>query len=192
MKNLIIVIAIILLSVLLSCNKDSSSGSDNNNKKDTVKNTTKAIEDLLVKNNEISGWPFSGASWTASNSTELTDRIDGGAEIYIGFGFVEASQQVYNGKVNNAQTEITVTIYNQGSLENSAKVYNDPQITLLGGTSWKDAGESAQYARYNGLSQELIFYRGKYFVRLSSSADSDESLNILQQFARNVDSKILN
>ena len=37
--------------------------------KDPGNNTTLTIEDILVKNNEITGWVYSGAGWIANNGS---------------------------------------------------------------------------------------------------------------------------
>lgn len=190
MKYLILYIIMFTL-FLCSCKKENASNTNSNPNNNNTNTTTKMIEDLLVKNNEISGWAASGSNWAVYNNTDLTDKIDGGAEVYIRNGFVEASRQTYQGKVNNVQAELVITVYNQNNKTNAAKLYNDPDLGLTGALKWSGAGEEAQYARFNGMSQTLVFYRDKYFVYLNFNTDSDESLGIIQQFAKNVDSKIL-
>jgi len=151
----------------------------------------KSIEDLLVKNNEITGWTYSGAGWVANNISELTNYIDGLADVFQRYGFNEASYQLYVGAINSAQVELRLTVYNLGTNENVKSLTADQAISLVGGIQWTNgAGEFAQYARYNGLSQELIFYRDKYYVNITIMADTEESLNIIKQFALNVDGKI--
>ena len=150
-----------------------------------------SIEDLLVKNNDITGWSYDGATWQANNISELTTYINGGAEIYQRHGFIEAAHQTYRGKIDNADRQLKLTIYNQGN-ENQAKAtYEDPDIGLIGALDWADgAGQEAHYIRYSGLSQALTFYRNSYFVYLEITYDTEESLNILKQFALNVDGRI--
>lgn len=173
---------IVLVFVSFSCKKDNSD--DNNN------TSAKTIEDLVVKNNEITGWNFSGTGWTANNITELTNYINGGAEIYQLHGFVEAIQQAYEGTVNQNQTQLTLYIYDQGTVSNADELFNDPNLGFSGAINWSDgAGTKAHYVRY-GLSQQLAFYRDKYYVLLELNADTDESLSIMKQFALNVDGKI--
>jgi len=150
-----------------------------------------SIEDLLVKNNEITGWSYDGARWLASNISELTTYINGAAEIYQRHGFIEATHQTYRGKIDNADRQLKLTIFNQGN-ENQAKAtYDDPDIGFVGALDWDDgAGLEAHYIRYSGLSQALAFYRNSYFVYLEITNDTEESLNILKQFALNIDGKI--
>ncbi|MEK7251157.1 MAG: hypothetical protein AAB209_12125, partial [Bacteroidota bacterium] len=67
---------------------------------------------------------------------------------------------------------------------------NDPAIGFSGAITWTNgAGEAAQYLRNGGLSQQLCFYRNNFFVSLSIVVDTEESLNIMKQFALNVDAK---
>jgi len=149
------------------------------------------IEDLLVKDNEITGWSYSGVRWVANNITELTGYINGGAEIYQNHGFKEATQQSYTGTIENGTRTLQLFIYDMDTGEQAKDVYDDPDIGLTGATDWLDgAGIEAHYVRFGGLSQKLTFYRGKYFVMIDINFDTDESLNIVKQFALNVDGKI--
>ena len=150
-----------------------------------------SIEDLLLDNDEITGWSYDGASWLASNISELTTYINGAAEIYQRHGFVEATHQTYRGKIDNADRQLKLTIYNQGNESQAKDTYDDPDIGLVGAIDWIDgAGEEAHYIRYSGLSQAMTFYRNRYFVHLEITYDTEESLNILKQFASNIDGKI--
>lgn len=160
--------------------------------KDTGKKETLTIEDLLVKNNEITGWVYAGSGWVANNGSELTTQIDGGAELYIKYGFVEAASQLYHGIINDISCEIGLTIYNLGTTDNVVTLFEDPDLGLTSALTWSDnpAGIVAKYIRYSGLSQVLCFYRGSYLVYLTMTFDTEESLSILKQFAYNVDEKI--
>ena len=163
----------------LSCGDDSGGGQ------------AIAIEDLLVKNNEITGWTYSGAGWTAGSISELTVYIDGKADVYQRHGFAEAAYQAYQGTINEGTRTIAISVYDQSDATGAIDTYNDADVGLSGATTWTDgAGEAAHYVRYGGLSQALSFYRDKYFVLLEVNYDTEETLNILKQFALNVDGKI--
>lgn len=174
----------LLLSLLPGCKKDSSTD---------PATTAKTIESLTVKNNEIAGWSYSGSAWVANNISELTTYIDGQAEVNRRYGFVEAAHQEYSGVVNNSQALLKLTVYNQGTAANALSLYNDPDLGFSGAIDWTaGAGQASHYVRNSGLSQVLSFYRNGYYVSLEMSSDTDESLNILKQFALNVDGKIKN
>jgi hypothetical protein len=162
--------------------------------KDQNKSTPVVIEDMLVKNNEITGWEYTGAGWIANNGTDLTTYIDGGADLYIKYNFVEAAYQMYKGVINNIDCELQLYIYNQGSSASALSLFDDPDLGFSSAITWTDnpAGTKAKYERYSGLSQTMGFYRDKYYVYLNISFDTEESLNILKQFAYNVDEKLKN
>ena len=180
-----ILISVALAGLLASgCRKDS--GTD-------PSGATQAIEALLVRNNEIAGWSFSGSQWVASSVSELTTYIDGMADIYQRHGFVEAAHQDYQGSVNSRSVMLRLTVNNQGTSANAADLYADTDLGFSGAIDWTGgAGEAAHYVRNAGLSQMLAFRRGAYVVLLEIGADSDESLNVLKTFALNVDGKIRN
>jgi len=151
------------------------------------------IDALIVRNNEIAGWSFTGSPWTASTVAELTTYIDGMADVYQRHGFVEAVHQDYRGTVNSVTVQLRLTVYDQGAEISAAAVFAEPALGYGGALDWKGgAGQAAHYVRNGGLSQALAFYRGRHFVTLEINADTDESLTILQQFALNVDGKIKN
>jgi len=160
-------------------------------KKPTDNDDILSIEDLLIKNNEITGWTYGGSSWVANNVSELTTYINGAAEIYQRHGFVEAAHQQYQGKIDNVDRQLRIFVYNQGNENNSKTLYEDPDLGLSGAIEWTNgAGDTAHYIRYGGLAQTLSFYKDRYFVSLEINYDTEESLNILKQFALNIDGNI--
>jgi len=188
MKNTFLYFLILLLVLGTGCDKKEDNNDDNGNSGGTVL----TIEDLLIKDNEITGWPYSGVGWTANNITELTEQINGGAEIYQKHGFKEAAHQSYSGTIDNGTRTLELTVYNQDSDANAKATYEDPDLGMTGATPWDDgaAGTAAQYVRFGGLSQKLVFYKGAYYVLIEINYDTEESLNIIKQFALNVDGKI--
>ena len=171
------------MSVLsfISCTKDTTNNNNNNQN----------VQDFLVKDNEISGWKFYGTGWTANNISELTNFIDGLADLYQKFGFLEASSQTYSGKVNNSDAELKITVYGQDTRNNALGVYNDPDNGLSSATELiPPVGDIAKYVRNSGLSQVFAFVKDKYFIYIEINTDSEESLNLVKQFALNVSNKI--
>ena len=150
-----------------------------------------STKDLLVKDNEVNGWLFTGSSWVANDFSELTTYINGMAEIYQRHGFVDAVHQTYQGTIDNVSRQLSLSIFNQGNESNALATYEDPDTGLSDAVNWTDgAGQAAHYIRYNGLSQALTFYRGQHFVYLVINCDTDESLNLIKQFALSVDANI--
>jgi hypothetical protein len=159
------------------------------------KNTTDngdlvAIEDRLVENNEIAGWTYAEAGWVANNVSELTTYINGLATVYERHGFVEAAHQSYQGTIDDAARTLNVTVYNQGTSANAKATFDDPEVGLTGTTIWNNgAGEEAHFKLF-GLSYGLAFHRGPFFVYLDIGYNTEKSLNILKQFALNIDGKL--
>ena len=179
----IALLLLILTAAFQACKKDSSSGPD----------PAKAIDAFLVRNNEIAGWTYSGSGWVANNISELTTYIDGMADTYQRHGFVEAARQDYQGSVNSKSAQLRLTVYNQATVANASALYADSALGFVGAIDWTGgAGDASHYARYSGLSQVLSFYRNGYYVSLEMNADTEESLNVLKQFALNVDGKLKN
>jgi len=166
--------------LILACSKQATKGEG-----------ILAIGDLLVRDNEITGWSHSGSGWEARSISELTVYINGLAEIYQRHGFEEGAHQSYEGTIDGGSRVLELTAYDVGSEENARALFEDPDLGLSGATPWAGgAGEEAQYVRYGGFSQALTFYRGAYFIFLGLNYDTEESLNILKQFALNVDGKL--
>ena len=90
----------IIIIVISGCSKDSITNS-------------KAVtpEDILTKDDEISGWKRSGESWTANSSGELNTYIDGEEPVYTRNGFIEAAMQKYEGTVLSSAVTVETTSF---------------------------------------------------------------------------------
>jgi hypothetical protein len=184
MKRLMLLLPVLPL-LFCACKKESTTDPST---------SKKAIDALLVKNGEISGWSYGGSAWVANNISELTTYIDGAADTYQRHGFVEAAHQEYAGSIGSSGAQIKITVYNQGSAVNSAALYADPALGFTGAVEWTGgAGDAAHYVRINGVAQMLSFHRNGYYVYLELlNVDTDQSLNVLKGFASNIDGKIKN
>ena len=144
-----------------------------------------------MRHHEITGWSHSGPGWEARSISELTVYINGLAEVYQRHGFEEGAHQAYEGTIDSGSRLLELTAYEVESEDSARALFEDPDLGLTGATPWPDgAGQEAHYMRYGGLSQALAFYRGPYFIFLGLNYDTEESLNILKQFALNVDGKL--
>jgi len=173
------IIVLLLLACVLSCSKDSITGS-------------KAVipEDILTKNDEISGWKYAGESWNASSSGELNTYINGEEPVYTRHGFIEASMQKYEGRVLDNSATIELRIFDQGNAENAASLHQELTLQLVNPIDWSSgAGEEARIERFP-LSQRILYWKSKYFVSLTITSGLDEALDVLKTFAINIDSKI--
>lgn len=177
----ILPILVVPLVLGLACSEKSSTGGGG----------AVDVEDLLVKNNEITGWTYSRTGWVARNSEQLYGVINGAGEPYVeDYGFVEGAGQEYEGTIDSATRGLEIWVFDLGSESNAKGAFDDPGIRPSAVTPWTDgAGQEAYYKRF-GLTQKMSFYRGPYVVVLDMRYDTDESLNILKQFALNIDGKI--
>ena len=183
--NRFLIVAIAASLMLSACKKDGTTDPDGG---------AQAVDALLVKNGEISGWTYSGSSWVANNVSELTTHINGAADTYQRHGFAEAAHQEYAGNVGSSSAQIKVTVFDQGSPANATALYADPALGFTGAVVWTGgAGEAARYVRINGVAQMLSFRRNGYYVYLELlNVDTDQSLSVLMGFASNIDGKINN
>lgn len=150
-----------------------------------------SVEDLLVKNNELAGWVYGDERWVAQNDTELFDEIDGAGEINMQNGFQEGAYQNYNGTINEEAKVLDVMIFDQTTSENAEIVFDAPETDFGDAVPWANgAGDEAHYKTVGWVTR-MSFRSGKYYVLLTVNSDSEEGLNILKQFALNVDGKIL-
>jgi hypothetical protein len=169
---------LLLTAGFWSCDKKNSAGTE-----------ILTLEDLLVKDNEISGWSLAGNFWQASSTTDLTVYIDGDAELYQRHGFIEAVNQEYQGTIEESSKSITIRIFDQGSGTNAGTLFEEVSREASNPETWDEAGDEAIIVRYD-LSRQIIFRKDKYFVYLDISTSLESALDILKSFARNVDRKI--
>ena len=159
-------------------------------KKETTEPEIVTPEDLLIKNDEISGWTATGNKWTASSSGELNNVINGEEPLYTRHGFVEAAMQSYSGTVLSNEVIIELRIFDQGKETNAKALLDEVVLQLVNHINWTPGvGDEAKIERFP-LSQKILFRSSKYFVSISITSGLDEALDVLKTFASNVDSKI--
>lgn len=145
-------------------------------------------EDILTRDDEISGWRRAGGSWTASSSGELNANIDGEEPVYTRHGFVEAAMQRYEGKVLNSSATVEVRIFDQGTDANAAALFAELLLQLVNPIAFS-IGEEAKIERFP-LSQRILFRKSNYLASLTITSGLDEALDVLKTFAGNIDSRI--
>jgi hypothetical protein len=86
-----------------------------------------AIDPLtLLPPEGASDWARDGVPQSAYTLEELAQIIDGSAFLFGQYGFVAAVFGGYLGEVAGEPSAVTVSIFNQGSAENAAALFNDP------------------------------------------------------------------
>src|SRR4030042_2787115 len=75
---------------------------------------------LLPKNDEIEEWKRDGENLTAPNPTDLFKIINGGASLYVKYGFQSYCGQTYK---NSKDVELEVSVFDQGNPQNARQLY---------------------------------------------------------------------
>ncbi len=142
--------------------------------------TTPSIMHLLPPESPFEGWKMNGKP-VLHHPDNLWEYINGQAELYLGYGFVQLVTATYS---HHSATTCTITldIYDMGSKLNAFGIFN--QLASSGLKSAKVGLDS--YI----LSPMLAFYKSRYFVSLNAGWMADDTEDILIRFARLVDKRI--
>jgi hypothetical protein len=159
-------------------------------KKNATNPEVVSVEDLMVKNNEISGWNRVGEGWVASSESDLFNHIDGGAPLYTRHGFVEAADQDYSGKVLQDTVTVDLMAFDQGTSTNAQELFNEVSVSLLTPEIWQSVNYKEAKIERSPLSIRIIGWKSKYYASLTITSNLNESLEVLKTFADNVGSKI--
>jgi hypothetical protein len=134
------------------------------------------LKELLPS--EVKGWRISTED-QFYNRKSLYDYINGGAELYLSYGF----QKLANRSLEREdQPQIIIDIFDMGSSENAFGVFSHSRETIE-----KQFGQGSQYTV--GL---LMFWKDKYFISILASPETKEAKDVVYQLAREIDKKIMN
>jgi hypothetical protein len=161
-------------------------------KKNTTSSNPASVEDLIIKDNEISGWRRAGEGWVASSETDLYGRIDGAAPPYVQHGFVEAAEQYYTGKILQDTVTVGLRITDLGKDTNAKALFDE----LVNGTNgminpetWQnDKLQEAKIERTQSI--RILAWKSRYCVSLNVTSNLNEAMEVLKTFGINVGSKI--
>lgn len=134
--------------------------------------------EALPGDGEAAGWNKK-RSMQRYEGEALYEYIDGGAEIYHEYGFVQAVVQDY---VDGTGRSIAVEIFEMTSPADAYGMYTFKTESKGG---WIRIGTDAQLADYY-----LNFWQGPYLVTLTGFDESEETRRGLLAVARTVDSHI--
>lgn len=163
-KGLIYVLVVFLLGLLLNCSDSNSDKAD--------------IAYLLPVDNEANNWRLNRASQKAIGG-DLFTLINGGADIYIEYGFKEALFQEYK---NDTDKSIIIEIYKMESSESAFGIY-----------TFKTSGAGKKYHIGNEASLEsyyMNFWKGDFLVTLIGFDSGEATIQGIIALAKVVDSKI--
>jgi hypothetical protein len=118
---------------------------------------------------EISGWKAVGKDSMYNRST-LFAYIDGGAELYLSYGFTDVISRRYT---NAGKPDIVVDLFDMGTATNAFGVFSQSMETVD-----KSFGQGSQISK--GL---LIFWKDRYYVSMMAHPETEESRKALQTLA---------
>ncbi len=128
------------------------------------------IRSLLPKNNEVKGWVRDGKVRVFSHD-ELWEYIDGGADVYLDYGF----RKVAAVDMKNGSRTITLDIYDMKKLEGAFGMYareRSPgyKFIKIGAEGYRE-----------GVA--LNFYQSRYYVKLTAFSDDAVTRKALTRLA---------
>jgi hypothetical protein len=127
----------------------------------------------LLLPDKIEGWNIAENDHTYNPET-LYDYINGGAELYISYGFNEVLSRRYT---KYEQPDIVVDIFDMGTSQNAYGTFSHSRETLD-----RTFGQGSEYAE--GL---LLFWKDRYFVSILTFPETAESKEAIFQLARQIE-----
>ena len=124
----------------------------------------------------VEDWQTDRADQTY-NRENLYEYINGGAELYLSYGFRELISCTYT---QSGQPDIIVDIFDMGSSRNAFGVFSHSREAIE-----SDFGQGSEY--YEGF---LHFWKDRYLVSILASPETPESKRALLILARGVESRI--
>jgi hypothetical protein len=124
----------------------------------------------------IDGWTMN-EQLRIDTRDALYDYIDGGAELYISYGFKNALSCRYT---KEGQPDVTAEIFDLGSSAEAFGIYSQ--------TRDKEETEYGQGSYY--ISGAQFFWKGRYWVSLITSETTEESVKLLHSLAAFLDGKL--
>jgi hypothetical protein len=129
------------------------------------------------KSNIYRKLPDSLGKWTAesiiyfNDKESLYDYIDGGAELYISYGFKSAASRKY---LKAGQPEVVVEIFDMDTPENAYGVFSN--------TRYKEDYTFGQGSQY--VEGTLFFWKSRYYVSIMTTEETNESKKMIYELGK--------
>ena len=124
----------------------------------------------------LDGWKSAPDDQTYDRNN-LHDYINGGAELFLSFGFNEMISRTFS-RVD--QPEIIVDIFDMKTSRDAFGVFSHSRETME-----STFGQGSQYT-----SGQLLFWKNIYYVSILASPETDESRKAVSKLAKHIDSTI--
>lgn len=113
------------------------------------------------------------------NRKNLYDYIDGGAELYLSYGFKKVINRTYT---KTGQPDVVVDIFDMGTSQNAYGVFSQAMEEV------NDAfGQGSQYAE--GL---MLFWKDRYYISILTFPETVESKRAVFDLAKKIETAIAN
>ncbi len=139
-----------------------------------MKNDLVQLQLLLPE--PINGWRITEKD-QMYNPKNLFDYIDGGAELYLSYGFQQVVTRTFT---KTDEPDIIVDIFDMGSSESAFGVFSHSREVI--DTTF---GQGSQYTA--GL---LLFWKDRYYVSLMASYETEQARQTIFQMAHQIDAAI--
>lgn len=130
----------------------------------------------LLLPDAIKGWKVS-AKDQIFNRDNLYNYIDGGAELYLSYGFKHVISRAYK---KPGQPDIVVDLFDMETSRNAFGVFSHSRETVD-----NTFGQGSQYAE--GL---LLFWKDRYYISVFAIPETVESKEAVFDFARKIEMAI--
>lgn len=127
---------------------------------------------------DVDGWSKKGAP-EFYNPDNLYEYIDGAAEVFLSYDFRNLASLSYQ---NGAKHTLTIDIYQHSNANNGYGIYSQEMPTK---GNFLPIGAQGYYEQ--GV---LNFFKGKYYVKISSFDLGDNDQAVLTNFAKAIAQKI--
>ena len=124
----------------------------------------------------LDGWSKTEAD-QFYNRENLYDYIDGGAELYLSYGFRSLINRTY---IQPGQPDIILDIFDMGGSPNAFGIFSHSREKV-----GKEFGQGSQYT-----AGSLLFWKDRYFISILASPETPESSRAIKKLAGIIESHI--
>ncbi len=137
----------------------------------------------------LSGWKRVGPCWEANREEELYQRINGGASIFIKYGFRSYAGQIYQSQDG---LEAEVNIYLLSEKQKARQLFYDQLIKPRLSKKVENLGEEARVDESALFYNIYEFLQGPFFIRITVQDKSKNSHQVAREFGQQILQKIKN
>jgi hypothetical protein len=129
---------------------------------------------------ELLGWRSAPEDRAVYDRESLYDYIDGGAELYLSYGFRRGGHRTYVHGGPQRAPDIIVDVFDMGTSQNAFGAFSHSRESVEA-----ELGQGSQYTE--GL---LLFWQGRYYVSILASPETESSKRAVLELARIIEAAI--